>query len=393
MSRPTAVHFGAGSIGRGFLGQLLADSGYEVVFVDVQPELLAALNERRSYPLRLVSSEGEQARLVGPVRAVNGRDGDAVSEEVARAALVSTAVGGAVLPHIAGPLAQGLLRRETPGNVLICENLPDPAGTFRELLVACEAQLKEAIGSRIGLAPCVVSRMVPVPDPAALRDPLEVIAEPYARLPVDAQGLVGEPPPVIGLEPTEDFAAYVRLKLFVHNAGHAAAAYHGYIRGYGTIHEAMADPAVADAAEGVMQEGCEALLRATSLAEPYLSAYRKDLLARFRNPFLGDTVERVGRDPLRKLAPGDRLVGAAQLALAEGITPHYLAGALAAALRFDAPGDPSAGRLQAMLAERGLRGTLHEACGLPPDDPLTRMIVDAYHSLTDPTGGASDPIQ
>lgn len=380
MARPTAVHFGAGSIGRGFLGQLLSEAGYEVVFVDVQPELLAALNERRSYPLRLVSAEGERSLEIGPVRAVDGRDARAVADEVERAGCISTAVGAAALPHIARPLADGLARRAAPVNLLICENLPDPAATFRDLLAANGGlELERAIGERIGLVPCVVSRMVPVPDPAALRDPLEVVAEPYARLPADRSGIVGTPPPIPGLELKENFEAYVRLKLYVHNAGHAAAAYHAFPKGYAFIHEAMNDPEVAAEVEGVMREGSEALHRSEGLDKGDLRSYREDLLDRFRNPHLGDTVARVGRDPARKLAPEDRLTGAAKRALAHGLIPHHLARTMAAALRFRPEGDPSADRIHALLEDGGPQRVLREICGLPEDHPLAKLVLDAYH--------------
>jgi len=380
MARPTAVHFGAGSVGRGFLGQLLSEAGYEVVFVDVQPDLLAALNERRSYPLRLVSAEGERSLEVGPVRAVDGRDAEAVAAEVERAACVSTAVGAGPLQHIARPLAKGLGRRTEPVNLLICENLPDPTGTVRDLLLSQgEAGLERALGERIGLVPCVISRTVPVPDPSLLRDPLEVIAEPFARLPADARGIVGTPPPIPCLELKENFPAYVRLKLFVHNAGHAAAAYHGYGKGYTFIHEVMDNPEVCAEVEGVMREGCEALRLAEGLDGMYLNDYSRDLLHRFRNPHLGDTVARVGRDPARKLAPQDRLVGAANLALAQGIDPVHLARAIAAALRFRPEGDPSASQVQSLIAEGGPLRVLRDLSGLPNDHPLARLVLQALN--------------
>ncbi|HPP75292.1 MAG TPA: mannitol-1-phosphate 5-dehydrogenase, partial [Armatimonadota bacterium] len=50
-----AVQFGAGNIGRGFIGQLFHESGYEVVFVDVVPDVVRLLNEQRCYTLRIAS--------------------------------------------------------------------------------------------------------------------------------------------------------------------------------------------------------------------------------------------------------------------------------------------------------------------------------------------------
>jgi mannitol-1-phosphate 5-dehydrogenase len=292
--------------------------------------------------------------------------------------VISTAVGGGAFPHIAKPLANGLLRRTNPVNVLICENLPDPAGFVKNLLVERGGPaLEAAIGTRIGLAPCIISRMVPVPD--SLSDPLEVVAEPYSRLPTDANGLIGEIPPIRGLDPLPNLPAYVKLKLYVHNAGHAAVAYHGYPKGYAFIHEAMQDAEVEREAEGVMEEGAEALRRAEGLSQSELTAYIQDLLHRFRNPHLGDTLARVGRDPWRKLSPGDRLVGSAQLAMSQGLRPSHTAKAVAAALRFNPPGDPSASKVQEILAKSGPAGVLKEACGLDADAPLARLILDEWH--------------
>jgi len=108
MSTPSAVIFGAGSVGRGFLGQLLTESGYEVVFVDVDEPLVAALSERGTYTLRLSGIEKVEDRTIGPVRAVDGRDVAGVALEVAKASLVATAVGARALRAISVPIAQGL---------------------------------------------------------------------------------------------------------------------------------------------------------------------------------------------------------------------------------------------------------------------------------------------
>lgn len=50
-----AVHFGAGSIGRGFIGQLLHDSGYDIVMVDVNTALVNQINAYQGYDLYLIN--------------------------------------------------------------------------------------------------------------------------------------------------------------------------------------------------------------------------------------------------------------------------------------------------------------------------------------------------
>ncbi len=105
-----AVHFGAGNIGRGFIGQLLQKAGYEIAFVDVNAALVDELNERKMYRVQLATT-GKPESVVEGVRAINGQDVAAVAEAIANADLVTTAVGPNILPHIAGAIAAGITRR------------------------------------------------------------------------------------------------------------------------------------------------------------------------------------------------------------------------------------------------------------------------------------------
>ena len=102
-----AIIFGAGNIGRGFMGQLFSESGYEVTFVDVDRPLLETLNERGRYTIRLVTNERTDEVTVGPVRAIHSGDLDAVADAVSRADLGATAVGAGILKFIAPSVARG----------------------------------------------------------------------------------------------------------------------------------------------------------------------------------------------------------------------------------------------------------------------------------------------
>src|SRR5262249_20327487 len=135
---PTIVQFGAGNIGRGFVGQLFCEAGRETVFVEGAPELAAALNERRSYPPRLVGPGPHGTVTAGPGGAGSASDAEAVARELAAAEFACTAVGVAALPHVAAPLAAGLRRRVQQGggplNVLLCENQLHCADLLRGLV-------------------------------------------------------------------------------------------------------------------------------------------------------------------------------------------------------------------------------------------------------------------
>lgn len=134
-----AIIFGAGNVGRGFLGQLFSESGYEVVFVDVDELLVSGLAQRGRYTIRLVDNDWLEEVTVAPVRALLAGDAGAVAQAVASAGIAATAVGVRALPFVAPVLAAGIAQRAAAGvvaplNIIACENLKDAAATFRGMV-------------------------------------------------------------------------------------------------------------------------------------------------------------------------------------------------------------------------------------------------------------------
>ena len=100
--------YGAGNIGRGFIGMLLSQSGYKVTFIDVSKPLVDALNHRGSYPVRMLDTDGHEDVLVESVDAIDGLNETAVAEAIASTDVMATAVGANILPRIAKNIALGL---------------------------------------------------------------------------------------------------------------------------------------------------------------------------------------------------------------------------------------------------------------------------------------------
>ncbi len=380
--RGTAVQFGAGNIGRGFLAQLFHESGLEVVFVDVAPALVAAINARGAYDIEIVGPDPQRVAITG-VRAIDGHDVERVAAEIAVAEIVATAVGANALSHIAPALAAGLdgrLRTDRPPlNVLLCENLIDAPERLRAAVLAqIPPAHRDEVAARTGFVHTVVSRMVPVQTSA---DPLTVRVEAYKRLPIEAAALVAPVDGLVGIEPVADFDAHVARKLYTHNAAHAALGYLGHLAGYTYGYEALRDPELHAPVEALLEETGAALIARYGFAPDEHRAHVEDLLIRFDNAALGDTCRRLGRDPIRKLAPGDRLVGAARLCEREQIPPRAVARTIAAALRYDDPDDAGAVELQRRLITHGRAATLRTVCGIVPDEPLAARIDEADRNL------------
>jgi mannitol-1-phosphate 5-dehydrogenase len=383
-----AVIFGAGAIGRGFIGQLYSESGYQVTFVDVDQLLLDALNRRGEYTIRLVTNERTEEVQVSPVAALHSSDVGAIAAALSRAEIGATAVGAGVLKHIAPAIARGVQKRREDGNtsplnLIICENLKGAATITHDLVRAELApEDQEFMDAHVGFVDTVIARMVPPLTPELrAQDPSLVIVEPYKELPVDRSGFKGEPPQIVGMIPYAPFSFFTERKLYIHNAGHAILAYLGYQAGYEYGYEALRDDDIYFQVRGGMEESALALTRKYRPPQGALLANIEDLLERFGNRALGDTILRLGRDPIRKLARTDRLVGAALNALAEGVMPANLVTGITAALAFNHPGDPIAAELQSRLHGYGLGHTLTDACELAPGEPLFDMVIENYGAL------------
>ena len=386
------LQFGAGNIGRSFMGALFSRAGWDVVFVDVNAAVVAALNQKRAYTV-VIKREGksDERRSVGPVRAVDGRNADAVAAEIADADLVSTSVGKAAFPKILPVIAAGLAEREKrfpgrPLDIIIAENARG-ADEFYWKTLAAALGPAYPLAERVGLVETSIGKMVPIMRAEDLAvDPLQVFAEEYEELILDGRGFRGAVPAVAGLKPVDDIRAYVDRKLFVHNLGHAATAYFGFAAdpAAALIPDALALPGVEAAVRRAMGEAADALAAEypAAFTRADLAAHVDDLLFRFKNRALGDTVHRVGRDLYRKLGREDRLVGAMLLCARRRLPFDGIAAAYRAALSFAAPDEtgrlfPDDERFRREALPRGLAAVLREVSGLDGAAPADAAVIAA----------------
>lgn len=376
-----AVMYGGGNIGRGFIGALLSQSGYEVTFIDVAEPVVKALQENRTYPVRYVSTSGYEDVWVKNVTAVNGNDAEAASDAIAQCDIMATAVGARILKFIVPNIVAGLRKRWAAGggalNIIICENLMDAnkvlEGMLKEQLTEEE---KKLFDETVGLVEASIGRMVPVQtDEMKAGEPMRVCVERYGFLPVDKAAFKGQIPEITNMVPYEPFDFYIKRKLYVHNMGHATCAYLGDLLGLSYIYESIAVPEVRVLVQNAMLESAMALSQKYGASLLDLQLHITDLLYRFGNAALGDTCQRVGGDPARKLGADDRLIGSSLLALEQGVTPAYITVGAAAGLR-------------RYLAENGMEQTkenalkvLGEVSHLEQDHPLTALILARFDEI------------
>ena len=377
-----AVMYGGGNIGRGFIGTLFSASGFKTTFIDVAAPVVEGLNREGKYPVRIVSgSEHEDIDVIN-VCAVNGNDTEAVATVIAEADIMATAVGVNILKFIIPNIVAGLRKRMTlaakPLNILICENLMD-ANKVLEGMIKAQLTAEEIawFDENVGLVEASIGRMVPVQtDEMKDGNPLRVCVERYGFLPVDKAAFKGEIPEIKNMVPFEPFDFYIKRKLYIHNMGHATCAYLGDILGLEYIYESIDREEVYAIVKGAMQESARALSLHYGVALEDILKHIDDLLVRFTNAALKDTCKRVGGDPKRKLSPADRLVGAATLALKNGVTPAYITiGAAAALKRYISEAEG-----MEQNAENAAK-VLSEVSALESDSDLAKMILENYRFL------------
>ncbi|MBV5314173.1 MAG: hypothetical protein JZU47_12800 [Prolixibacteraceae bacterium] len=395
MKNKSILIFGAGKIGRSFIGQLFGLSGYEVVFSDVDLDIVQALNRRKSYPV-VIKGETEETLIIPNVRAISGLDKAMVVQEVSEASILAVSVGKNALEKVIPLIAGGLKLRyqispDRPLDIIIAENMRSASEFIHEKLSACLPE-EYPIEKLVGLVETSIGKMVPIMQQSDLeKDPLLVFAEPYNSLILDKNGFKGNIPEVKGLSPKENIKAWVDRKAFIHNMGHATVAYFGSFKHLQAtfIYEVLEDSEVHDFAKSVMLQAAQVLnaVYPNDYSLEDLKAHVEDLLFRFQNKALRDTIFRVGQDVPRKLGADDRFIGIIRMAISQGMECDKFLEAISYAFFFQATDENgSKSKPDECFDEtltNGIPYTLEHLCGFDPvkDKKLIEEMMAYYQKL------------
>ncbi|WP_435236627.1 mannitol-1-phosphate 5-dehydrogenase [Psychromonas sp. PT13] len=379
-----ALHFGAGNIGRGFIGKLLADAGISVTFADVNETVVNALIERKEYNVKVVGAESVTEK-VSNVTAINSTSPEVV-KLIAETDLLTTAVGPTVLNIISKTVADGIVLRlkngnAAPLNIIACENMVRGTSQFKEAVFKhLDESIKAEVEEKVGFVDSAVDRIVP-PVEAGETDPLAVTVETFSEWIVDETQFKGDIPAIPGMEKTDNLMAFVERKLFTLNTGHLITAYLGVLAGHETIKDSIEDDAIRADVKAAMQESGAVLISRYDFDPAAHAAYIEKILGRFANPYLRDEVERVGRQPIRKLSANDRLIKPLNGTLEYNLPNDHLIKGIAAAFLFKCDEDPQAVELQAMFAKEGLKATLAHYSGLDINCDEIARVEAMYDTL------------
>ncbi|GAK42392.1 mannitol dehydrogenase [Paenibacillus sp. TCA20] len=373
-----AIQFGAGNIGRGFIGALLSQADYHVVFADINEEMINELNHKKSYQIHILDLEQRQETITNVSGVLsNGPD---IVNTIEEADIITTAVGPNVLKIIASTLAAGIEARRASGqgtlNIIACENMVGASSHLKEQVYThLSAEARAYADEHVGFANCSVDRIVP---PYEGENILDVGVESFYEWIVEEPSLKGETPHIPGMKLTDNLLAYVQRKLFTLNTGHAITAYLGFLAGTDTIEESINNEAIREVVRQAMEESGEALIKKHGFDKDEHYNYIDKIENRFKNPYIRDEVIRVGREPLRKLGANDRLVGPANMAIEYGLPHEGLLTGIAAALHYDNPQDPQSLELQSLIKSTGIEAAITEVTGIASGSEDHQVIHKKY---------------
>ena len=368
----TYVGLGFGAIQAGlFLYEAFRSCNFgRLVVAEVLPDVVLGLREAGgTYALNIAHPERVESVPVGPIEIYDpalAPDREGLVDAMTSAQEIGTAIPSVTLYQTTGPgsihrlLAESLRRKaagQGPAAVVYTAENHNHAAEILEDAVLDDVPRPEqnAVRARVQFLNTVIGKMSGViSDPETIRahglltitakDRRAFLVEAFNRILIsrlEVRTFEGEPPFHRGIEVFEekkDLLPFEEAKLYGHNATHALAAYVGALAGAQCIADLNAMPGVlAFLRAAFLEESGVALVRKHAGVDSLFTRegyahYAFDLLARMTNPNLLDTVERVGRDPARKLGWNDRLVGTIRLALEWGLEPRRYAFGAAAAL-------------------------------------------------------------
>lgn len=376
-----ATHFGAGNIGRGFIGEILAKNGFSIDFVDINATIIDALNERKEYTIELADENKEQIHVKNVDGLNNQTNPEAVVASVAAADIVTTAIGPNVLPFIAELIAKGIQKRKAENNtapldVIACENMIGGSQFLfekvREYLTDSDLEYVEAY---VGFPNAAVDRIVPIQHHD---DPLFVSVEPFSEWVVDQTQCKNKELHLTDVTYVEDLEPYIERKLFSVNTGHATVAYTGANAGYKTIDEAIGHQEVLDQLRAVLAETGSLLIAKWGFDQEQHQAYINKIVGRFENPHISDSIDRVARTPIRKLGYDERFIRPIRELKARGLGYMHLIEVVAMILKYNDPQDEQSVQLQTMLKDQPLETVIAEVTGVD-DNTLIAEIVAEYN--------------
>ena len=381
-----AIQFGAGAIGRGLLGKVLHDSDYHVLFVDVYQPIVDRINEDGYFTVELSDHDFESQKIdnVSALCSTKDEDLEKIYEKITEAEIITTSVRVENLDSTSKIIAKGLEKRNPDDekvNIMAFENAYRASDILKEYIIKNSSLSAEQI-EEIATFPNTVTDRI-VQNKEVDGKPVVEISDDFEAVIEQAKLADSSSKPVKDAEYTDDIDKMLERKLFLVNGAHAASSYFAYNKGYKMMNEAFEDEKILADVKNLMTESGDVLIKEHGLDKDELETFKESKLNRFIKTASHDTIERVGRDPVRKLGEKDRLVAPAIKAFDNNLPFDYLAKAIAYAFKYDEPSDDKAGEIIQFVNQNSIESAIEKYTGIKEVErkELFDKIVSEYQNI------------
>ena len=380
-----AILFGAGKIARGFLGQLLYLSNFEITFVDVYEPIVSVLNEKKTYHVHVLGDKSLDSDVTH-IKAYLFDEKESIYHTFYESDIAFVSVGGNHLTDVAKSLADIFNRfgiQKKIKNIIVCENWRDAANTFKTaMLKFLNEENKELFEKFIGVSEAVLMRTATQPDEELAKlYPQDVWVQNFWYLPIDGSRIRGEIPKIQCVELLDEFGNFLTQKMYTNNTSNAVIAYSGYLLGYEILAEAANSLEISALLDEAYKEINQILVAELGVDEKQQIEFAQKARAKYCDWTIVDKVIRHGKDPIRKLGPQDRLIAPCRMALKHGIYPKTLINTIAKALYFDEPSDVEAVKLKMLRQQKGIEYVLQTVCGLDKNERLYHEVLKSVEQI------------
>ncbi len=389
MSDKNIVIWGAGKIGRGFIADIFFKNGYKITFIDNSKELIEKLNHQGYYKIENIPSKAKRETVkINNYEALHISEKDKINEALLKTNLLAISVFPEAFEEITKFITAHIKNRigckkSDPLNIILCTNIPNPGRIFRELIEKyLDDEFKSYFKKNIGILEAVIIRIAVEPFKNIKdTDSLSVVTNGYKPLIIDKANYIGPIPQVEGIRFTENIEAEEKRKIYTYNMIHAVYAYLGKLKNYTMIIDSINNEDINFIAKGALDEVSQALQIKFNFTKEEMEKWNNEVLINMANPILKDTINRVGKDPIRKLKRDDRLIGPALICREYGIMPYFLSIAIASAFLFYNPEDPASAEITDFLRTYSIEDALIRYSGLNMEIDLIYLIKRAFERI------------
>ncbi|QCI22392.1 mannitol-1-phosphate 5-dehydrogenase [Buchnera aphidicola] len=380
-----ALHFGAGNIGLGFVGKILSESNCDIIFSDINQNVIDSINNRKYYSVRILGKNQDNISNIKNISAIHFNN-PKIIKIITLVNLITTAVGPSALDKVSSLISHGIILKfnmqsTTPLNIIACENKMQASSILKQYVLNKLPQKYHIyVQKYIGFVDCSIDTIIPSIVNKQMHS-LLLTAENFQEWIVNITQFKGQVPKIINMQLSNNLDPFIERKLFTLNTGHAIAAYLGWIKKCKTIYEAILDEEIGVIVKNAMVESGKFLIKKYDFNMNDHLAYINKIFLRFENPFLLDNLTRVARNPIQKLRKEERLVKPLLGCIKYGLSCSNLAKGIASAFFYYNKNDSESMKIFSLIQSKGIKKTLSDICDLPENSEESRLIISKYNTL------------